>query len=73
MSKIAKVAHETKQANHPRKDLPRNRVSKEGEISTEIAKLVSQKKSSRNPTLIILPCAQHLIVLALAMLKHYSY
>lgn len=71
--KIAKVAQETKQANHTKDDLLRYRVSKWGNISTEMAKLVSQKKSSRNPTIIILPRAQHLIVLALAMLKHYSY
>lgn len=43
------------------------------EISTVIARLVSQKRSSRNPTAVINPQLQCLTMLALATLKHYCY
>lgn len=42
MPQITQAAYEMKQANQPKQDLPRYRVSKQREIS-EIAKLVSQK------------------------------
>lgn len=56
MPKITQAAYEMKRANQPKQDLPRYRVSKQREIS-EIAKLVSQKKSSRNPSYNTAMCA----------------
>ena len=35
MPKIAKVAHETKEGNHPKQDLPRYRVSKQGDFNRD--------------------------------------
>lgn len=71
MPKITKVAQETKQANHPKQDRPRYRVSKQGEISQQLQSW-SDRKVQEIPV-IILPRAQHWIALALAMLKRCSY